>query len=118
MPQTIALHDGLLIDGTGRHPVAGATVLVEETRIVRAGRRLRIPRDARVLDVGGRTIMPGLTDAHVHLGITDLGPEALAAQPRFPSCPPVTAQATIAPSATDISNMTVGPAYANAYRGR
>lgn len=81
MPQTIALHNGLLIDGTGADPVPRATVLVEGTRIVRVGRRLPIPRDARVLELGGRTIMPGLTDAHVHLGITDLGPEALAAQP-------------------------------------
>jgi imidazolonepropionase-like amidohydrolase len=81
MPQTIALQNGLLIDGSGGDPVPGATVLVEGTRIVGAGRRLRVPRDARVLDVGGRTIMPGLTDAHVHLGITDLGPEALANQP-------------------------------------
>jgi len=81
MPQTIALHNGLLIDGTGADPLPGATVLVEGNRIARVGRRLRIPRDARVLDVGGRTIMPGLSDAHVHLGITDLGPEALASQP-------------------------------------
>jgi imidazolonepropionase-like amidohydrolase len=81
MPQTTALQNGLLIDGTGRDPVAGATVLIEGTSIVRVGRRLRVPRDARVLDIGGRTIMPGLTDAHVHLGITDLGPETLASQP-------------------------------------
>jgi imidazolonepropionase-like amidohydrolase len=81
MPQTIALHNGLLIDGTGTDPIPGATVLVEGSRILRVGRRLRMPRDARVLDLGGRTIMPGLTDAHVHLGITDLGPEVLASQP-------------------------------------
>src|SRR5213592_2459840 len=30
------------------------------------------PKDARVIDCQGRTLMPGLLDAHVHLALLDL----------------------------------------------
>src|SRR5881409_1225097 len=39
------------------------------------------PRDARVIDCQGRTLMPGLLDAHVHLALLDLDPAAEAALP-------------------------------------
>ncbi|MBV9359169.1 MAG: amidohydrolase family protein [Chloroflexi bacterium] len=42
------------------------SVLVEGERIAEVGPRLSA-RDARVLDVRGRTVMPGLIDCHVHL---------------------------------------------------
>jgi imidazolonepropionase-like amidohydrolase len=46
---------------------------VERGRIQRidASRRGDVSGDAVVIDGGGRTLMPGLTDAHVHLGILD-----------------------------------------------
>src|SRR5207245_10967743 len=39
------------------------------------------PREARVIDCQGRTLMPGLLDAHVHLSLLDLDPAADAALP-------------------------------------
>src|SRR5438094_292341 len=39
------------------------------------------PREARVIDCQGRTLMPGLLDAHVHLALLDLDPAAEAAIP-------------------------------------
>src|SRR5207244_275292 len=39
------------------------------------------PRDARVIDCQGRTLMPGLLDAHVHLALLDLDPAAEATLP-------------------------------------
>src|SRR5947199_1712325 len=39
------------------------------------------PRDARVIDCQGRTLMPGLLDAHVHLALLDLEPAAEASLP-------------------------------------
>lgn len=66
-----------LIDCTGADPRADMTVVVEEGRIRRIGRSgaFDLPRDAEVIDCQGRTLMPGLTDAHVHLAAITLGDE-------------------------------------------
>jgi imidazolonepropionase-like amidohydrolase len=58
-----------LIDGTGKAPVNDAVVVVAGDRIWAAGPRVRvrIPRDAAVLDAGGKTLMPGLVDVHCHI---------------------------------------------------
>jgi len=60
---------GTLIDGTGREPLARAGVVVKEGKVQRVGPvdRLSYGRDARVVDVAGLTIMPGLIDSHTHL---------------------------------------------------
>jgi len=58
-----------LIDGTGAAPVPDAAVVIDGDRIAAAGPRLAMawPADAEILDVRGRTIIPGLIDAHDHL---------------------------------------------------
>ena len=60
---------GRLIDGTGREPVAGAGLVLNGGKIEAVGSasRLSYGRDARVIDVAGLTIMPGLIDTHTHL---------------------------------------------------
>jgi len=63
---SMAITGGMLIDGSGRDPVRGATVLIEGGRITAAGREVKVPAGMRVLDVGGRTVMPGIIDCHVH----------------------------------------------------
>ncbi len=64
---TIAITNATLIDGTGRDPVTNATLIIEDERVTQAGARIDPPRDAEVIDAGGRTLMPGLIDCHVHL---------------------------------------------------
>jgi len=59
-----------LIDCTGAEPVEGAAVVVEDDRIKEVapgGRVGPLPGRVTTLDLGGRTLMPGLTDAHVHI---------------------------------------------------
>jgi len=60
---------GTLIDGTGRDPLPRAGVLVKDGKIHAVGpvAQLNYGRDARVVDVTGLTIMPGLIDIHTHL---------------------------------------------------
>src|SRR2546429_600609 len=63
------LTGGTLTDGTGATPVADAAVVIEGDRIIAAGPRgsTAWPADAEVLDVRGRTVIPGLIDAHDHM---------------------------------------------------
>ena len=57
-----------LIDGTGAPPVAETTLVIENGRILQIGRRgeVPIPAGAQVIQADGKTIIPGLIDAHVH----------------------------------------------------
>jgi len=57
-----------LIDGTGRDPVQDASIIIDGNRIKDAGLATSYPDDAKVVDVGGLTAMPGLIDCHLHLG--------------------------------------------------
>lgn len=60
-----------LIDGTGEKPVSDAVVLVQGKIIVAAGCGIGVPEDATVVDLCGKTLLPGFIDAHVHLGGSD-----------------------------------------------
>lgn len=63
-----ALTGGTLIDGNGGPPVAGAVVLVQGSKILRAGpaSTVKIPVDADRIDVRGKYILPGFIDCHIH----------------------------------------------------
>src|SRR5262245_37323637 len=67
--QTRVLTGVTLIDGTGAPPVADAAVVIAGDRIAAAGPRRAVSWDpaAVVMDLGGRTVIPGLIDAHDHL---------------------------------------------------
>ncbi|MEA5409476.1 amidohydrolase family protein [Haloarculaceae archaeon H-GB2-1] len=67
----LLLRGGRLFDGTGDDLVTDGAVLVEGQRIAAAGPEgdLDVPDDATVVDVGDRTLMPGIVDAHTHLTI-------------------------------------------------
>ena len=58
-----------LIDGTGAAPVPDAAVVIEDGRVTEAGPRAALawPADAEVIDARGRSVIPGLIDAHDHL---------------------------------------------------
>ena len=58
-----------IIDGSGDAPVTDGVLVVRDGRIEAVGARdaVDIPADAEQVDVGGRTIMPGLINAHGHV---------------------------------------------------
>ncbi len=70
---TTVFRNCTLLDCTGAEPVPHSSVVVEGERIARVerGSQPAVPRDATVFDCGGRTLMPGLTDAHVHAAIIE-----------------------------------------------
>jgi imidazolonepropionase-like amidohydrolase len=58
-----------LFDGTGGAVMRDAVVLIDDGRIAAVGpaAQVPLPTGSQVVDVGDRTIMPGLIDAHVHI---------------------------------------------------
>ena len=68
---TLLLHNATLIDGTGGDPRPRTSVLVEDglIRSIASAENIGPPADGRVIDLDGLTLMPGLTDAHVHFGL-------------------------------------------------
>ena len=60
------LCNGRLIDGTGGGPLEHAIVRIEAGRISEVGRADGTPPPGAI-DLGGRTLLPGLIDAHAHV---------------------------------------------------
>ncbi|MGB9684308.1 MAG: amidohydrolase family protein [Candidatus Bathyarchaeales archaeon] len=60
---------GLLIDGTGREPLTNPVVVIKGDKIAEIGKEseIKIPEEAKIVDLGNLTILPGLIDAHVHI---------------------------------------------------
>jgi hypothetical protein len=65
----LAIKGGTLIDGTGAPPIPNCAIVIEAGRFARVGRsaEVPIPPDAEVIDVRGRTVLPGFIDGHGHL---------------------------------------------------
>lgn len=63
----IALKAAHLFDGRSGQLVSPGVVVVRGDRIVAVGRDAAIPADARVIDLGDATLLPGYIDAHTHL---------------------------------------------------
>ena len=68
-PTRLVIRDVALIDATGRDPEGRVDVLVEGGRIARIGDVGAVAADVPAIDGAGTTLLPGLTDAHVHFGL-------------------------------------------------
>lgn len=70
MERYLLLQNGTVIDGVRPEPIRNASVLVERERITAVGDRDAVTPPPHgigtVVDVSGRTIMPGMVDCHVH----------------------------------------------------
>ncbi len=87
----IALTHVRVIDGTGAAPRADQTLVIANGKIAALGdaASTKIPEGAKVLDLSGRTIIPGLVGMHDHMyypapgGPPPLYPEHAASFPRL-----------------------------------
>jgi imidazolonepropionase-like amidohydrolase len=68
-PAPIVLEHVRLIDGTGGPPIEDARIIVRGNRIEAAGtiQAVAAPEGGQVLNLSGRTVLPGLIDLHFHI---------------------------------------------------
>lgn len=65
-----AVKAGRLIDPESGKVLQNQIILIERGKFTAIGANLSIPKGARVIDLSGQTILPGLVDAHNHLALT------------------------------------------------
>ena len=72
MVNSIVLQNASIIDGSGSMPYSGHLV-IKENRIVSILKEEAFSHDkeARVIDLKGKTLMPGLIDAHCHISFDE-----------------------------------------------
>jgi imidazolonepropionase-like amidohydrolase len=70
-PAVTAFTGVRLIDGTDRPPIDQATIVVRDGRIVSAGANVSVPAGARTVSLANKTVIPGLVNAHGHVGDTE-----------------------------------------------
>jgi imidazolonepropionase-like amidohydrolase len=70
LPTHLAFVGARIIDGTGAAPVADGVMVVLDGKItaVGAAASVKVPPGAARVNVSGKTIMPGLVNAHGHVG--------------------------------------------------
>jgi imidazolonepropionase-like amidohydrolase len=68
-----------IFDGTSADCAEGMSVRIADGRIQEISAGSLAAADARVIDVGGRTLMPGLIDAHVHAFASDVAVQRVEA---------------------------------------
>lgn len=95
----VALVGGMLLDGYEAEAIHHSVVVFENGRITAVGSKLDtpVPANAVVIDTGGRTVMPGLIDAHMHIDLIGHGSyeryyEFLNGMERLPEVMPIAAK--------------------------
>ncbi len=99
----VVLHAARLLDIETGKIVSPGEVLVEGDRIAEVGTSVAHPAGAKIIDLGDRTLMPGMIDAHVHLF---LHPGAEDMQTVRESVPERTILATLAARADLMAGFT------------
>ena len=67
-PKNLVITGARLIDGTGAPPLKNAVIVITNGKFQAVGAKgkVAIPKEAEVIDVKGKTVIPGLFDTHMH----------------------------------------------------
>ncbi len=66
----LAFTGAIIIDGSGGQPIENGVLLIANGRVAAVGPKtdIKIPEQAEIVDMQGKTIIPGLINAHGHVG--------------------------------------------------
>lgn len=66
----IALENVRIITMEGGEVIENGTIVIKENKIVAIGKsnEIEVPKSAKSYDLSGKTVMPGIVDAHAHIG--------------------------------------------------
>lgn len=66
----LAIKGGKILTVTGGI-IENGVILIDGSKIAEIGKRVTVPRNAEVIDATGKVVMPGLVEAHCHVGIME-----------------------------------------------
>src|ERR1041385_5593127 len=64
-----AIRAGRMFDARTGTMLANQTIVIRGERIADVGANVAVPAGARVIDLSGATVLPGMIDAHVHVAL-------------------------------------------------
>ena len=70
--QTVAITGGTVALGDGSEPIVGATVVIQNGKILGAGVGIPIPRGAEIVDARGKWVTPGIVGGFSRLGLSEV----------------------------------------------
>jgi imidazolonepropionase-like amidohydrolase len=79
--ETPTAYTGALIYTINGNPLENGTLIIQDGNILDVGTDIKIPKNAVIIDVKGKVIMPGLVDTHSHLGNGSGGDRSSALHP-------------------------------------
>jgi imidazolonepropionase-like amidohydrolase len=65
--QIYALKAGRLVDGQSSEVRRGVIIVIQGNKITAIGEKAAVPKDAVILDLSDKTVLPGFIDAHTHI---------------------------------------------------
>jgi imidazolonepropionase-like amidohydrolase len=66
--QAVVYEGGRLITGDGSAPIENGAFVVQNGQITAIGASVKVPAGATHVSLAGKTVMPGMINAHVHIG--------------------------------------------------
>ncbi|MEY4952264.1 MAG: hypothetical protein RL299_688, partial [Pseudomonadota bacterium] len=70
--QSFAITGGKVVIGDGSDPIEGGTVLVQDGKVVAAGKGIAVPAGVKTIYATGKWVTPGLVVAVTDLGLFDV----------------------------------------------
>jgi len=65
--QVYALKAGRLIDGQNTEARRDVIIVIQGNKITAIGEKAAVPKDAALVDLGDKTVLPGFIDVHTHI---------------------------------------------------